>query len=951
MFHATDTRYNFSELPPQLDPEARSRMEQQAQSVACLVDKSLLIKIGNQHHIGPRAPTLAHKLQSMVEEAMREHSSEEKRPPDREEVRLKYDGRFKDELSVADGTAILIGDQLILTAAHCVCDYISGALKAKKIADYRVVFGFQADHSGQVRTTFDAKDVYRIESVWQHRFTRDKPGEPPIADWAILKLERAVEGRVPLSLTSMQALSLNTPLYMLGHPFGLPLKLTLSGEVQKMSHPHLFEADLDAYAGNSGSPVFAHDTGRMVGMFLRGNGDYDLDGNSIRIRTISKRMIENGEAGYEKCHKIASIEFLKTVLTSSFKMAHSHFSGRIKHLADLKAHLTAPSPSTRVQILYGPSGVGKSELATAFANQNIEAFSFIWTISCGTEEELFNGYQSLAARLAIPLEEKEDLSTLINKVHRKLEQNESKPWLLVFDNLQKIPVLPSRGGSVIITSYRKLGIPRGTVVATEIMPLEPDEALKFLQDVTGKPIGDCKKLLGRIGCYPLLLGQAAAYIKQTGMEIAEYLANFEQSLSLEAAFGLTLKSLSHLAKTWLFLCSRLNPALIPLSYLKAWLDLESCSEEIPAIMEELEAYGLLRYNPKEEMFSLHLEFQRILKALAPNDIAFQVASLLMVVGKGWDFGITNNWLESIHKATIWASHAEPFLTSHQHIPIDALKRASLLHKLGAREFAVIHYEKALAFHSEALELRKAHLSSNHPDIVLSLNSIGGCHYCQGNDDEALEMFKEAYLIQRAALGESHLDVANSLSNIALCYRSQRNYSEAIKMNSEALNIRETALEKNHPDVAMSLNSIGACHFYLGNYTEGLKMCDEALKIYRAAFGQNHPNVANCLNHLGDCHYAQHNYNEALKIFREALDIEQTIFGKNHPSVATSLGNIGNCYASQENYTEAVKMYGEAHLIYKTTQANHPNVVMILGYIEGCKARSKKQSKSGRCVVS
>jgi tetratricopeptide (TPR) repeat protein/V8-like Glu-specific endopeptidase len=911
MFHAIDTRYNLSELPQQLTPDIRSRIEQQAQSVACLVHQKSFITTGNQYHISSKVPTLAHKFQSNDEEFTRAHSSEEKRPPVQEEARLKYDGPFKDELSLADGTAFLVGKQLILTAAHCICDEISQDVDKEKIRDYRVLFGFQTDSSGQVRTTFDAKDVYRIESVYKRRFTREEPDTPHTADWAILKLEREVEGRVPLRLDSMQALPLNTPLYMLGHPFGLPLKLALSGEVQKANHPDFFGANIDAYTGNSGSPLFVHDSGKLVGMHLRGIKDYVRDGNKIRIRTVSEREIENREASYETCHKIASIDLVKTVLTSSFKMTHSHFFGRTKHLADLKTHLTEPSPSTRVQVLYGLSGVGKSELATAFANQNIEAFSFIWTISCVTEEEQFNGYQSLATRLAIPLGNKEDLPSLIHKVHRELEQNTSKPWLLFFENLQTFPALPSRGGSVIITSYRNLGIPqvgvvpteiepeeamkllldvirklnkdmkfltcKGAVVATEVLPLEPEEALKLLQDVTGQPIEDCQKLLECVGCYPILVGQVVAYIKQNpDMKIAEYLACLKQNASLEASFSLTLTRLSPLAKEWLFLCSRLNATHIPLSYLKVWLNLESRSEDPTEIIAELEAYGLFRYNAKEEAFSVHLEFQRILKALAPRSTAAQVASLLTIVGEDWDEDGANNLAKTMQKLTVWFSHTESLFES----------------------------------------TREDQEWCNDPKLA---------------------------------------------NNIGSCYFSRKNYSKALKMYGEALKIQRAILEENDPNVAICLNNIGLCYYFQGNYIEALKMHNETLKIYKAALGENDPTLAICLSNVGNCYYAQDNYNEALKMFREALKIERATLGENHPNVATSLSDIGNCYASQENYTEALKMYDEALKIFQTVLGDYdPKIVAaVLRRIDRCKARldeqhqkqRENQSNNGRCVVS
>ena len=349
------------------------------------------------------------------------------------------------------------------------------------------------------------------------------------------------------------------------------------------------------------------------------------------------------------------------------------------------------------------------------------------------------------------------------KVHRKLEQNQSKPWLLLLDNLQNTPespncpLLPVKGGSLLITSYKILqvqSLPQGVVAATEVLPLERMEALQFLEAVTEKPTTDCTELLDYVGCYPLVLGQVASYIKHTGIEVEEYLANLKQcdavlavqekpskAPKLEAAFSMTLQQLSPAAKKWLFLCSSLNAALIPLSYLKAWLKSESIAEEQAAIIAALEEHALLRYNTQEEKFSLHLEFQRILRSVAPVDTELQAVHLLVDVRNEWDFNNTSNWKATMKKATVWSSHAEPLVESAGKMPLDSLEKASLLTGLGNWEEASARYGKALTYHTEALKIRRATLEENHPDVAMNLNNIGNCYNAQSNYAEALNLHR------------------------------------------------------------------------------------------------------------------------------------------------------------------------------------------------------------------
>src|SRR5258706_15713908 len=82
MYHEADTRFNLSELPPQLNQSTRDRIEQQAQSIACLVEKSQLIETNQngvtRHHIGSRTLTLAQKLQASYEEGFKAHCAQQK---------------------------------------------------------------------------------------------------------------------------------------------------------------------------------------------------------------------------------------------------------------------------------------------------------------------------------------------------------------------------------------------------------------------------------------------------------------------------------------------------------------------------------------------------------------------------------------------------------------------------------------------------------------------------------------------------------------------------------------------------------------------------------------------------------------------------------------------------------------------------------------------------------
>lgn len=160
-------------------------------------------------------------------------------------------------------TGFLVGPDLLATAGHCITS-------ATSCTGTTIAFGFRMDDAATVRATVDAADVYRCATiVGRVQTTTD--------DWAVVRLDRAVTGHAPLAIRRTGAVTINDPLVVIGHPSGLPLKVAGGATVRNSSPANYFEANLDTYGGNSGSPVFNAVTGVVEGILVRGNADYVLN--------------------------------------------------------------------------------------------------------------------------------------------------------------------------------------------------------------------------------------------------------------------------------------------------------------------------------------------------------------------------------------------------------------------------------------------------------------------------------------------------------------------------------------------------------------------------------------------------------------------------------------------------------------------------------------------------
>jgi|GEM_PF-4268177 hypothetical protein len=277
-----------------LDPPVASQMKAQVESVACLIKRNNLLRSSDnpiRYQIPPHVSTLAQFV-----------------PQISKGVPFSENERFREEPVAGFGTAFLIGQQLALTAAHCVCD--DNHPSRARIEAMHLVFGFYMIGDNQCRREFEERDVYQVENVLAYAKTDS-------SDWAILKLNREVEGRSPLRLNLTDEVPKGIPLYMLGHPTGLPLKLVTEAEVKEDRNPDFFGADLDSFAGNSGSPVFDQRTQEVVGILYRGQEDYVLEDDykgSGESRMTAAR--HSGFLGWEKCVRVASLNFLKAALPS-----------------------------------------------------------------------------------------------------------------------------------------------------------------------------------------------------------------------------------------------------------------------------------------------------------------------------------------------------------------------------------------------------------------------------------------------------------------------------------------------------------------------------------------------------------------------------------------------------------------------------------------------------------
>lgn len=176
------------------------------------------------------------------------------------EERQLLDGeKFYDQPAGSYCSGALVGPDLALTAAHCV-------ETAKDCADARFVFGFSIRREGNDPRSVPARDVFSCKTLVASKL--DDAG----GDWALVRLDRRVEGRKPLDVDLAAGVKKGDAVVAIGHPAGLPTKVAGGADVREvLRRKGFFTASLDTFPGNSGSPVFSAATLEIVGVMSRSN--------------------------------------------------------------------------------------------------------------------------------------------------------------------------------------------------------------------------------------------------------------------------------------------------------------------------------------------------------------------------------------------------------------------------------------------------------------------------------------------------------------------------------------------------------------------------------------------------------------------------------------------------------------------------------------------------------
>lgn len=170
--------------------------------------------------------------------------------------------RFSQQVAAGNCSGFLVAPDKLVTAGHCINSEFD-------CSNHSWVFDYANTTEEKSEFKMNKSQVYKCTKIIERQ-----KDSMTMADYAVLKLDRPVVGRTPLKYRKEGKPANDAVMTVIGHPTGLPTKITAAADMRNNTNPIYFVTNADTYGGNSGSAVVDSRTGIVEGILVRGDTDY-----------------------------------------------------------------------------------------------------------------------------------------------------------------------------------------------------------------------------------------------------------------------------------------------------------------------------------------------------------------------------------------------------------------------------------------------------------------------------------------------------------------------------------------------------------------------------------------------------------------------------------------------------------------------------------------------------
>ncbi len=547
-----------------------------------------------------------------------------------------------------------------------------------------------------------------------------------------------------------------------------------------------------------------------------------------------------------------------------------------------------------ISTLAGARGIGKSQLAAAYARECIDVgWTLVAWIGAERSDQVVAGLGQLAMAMNLR-DDGDDSEAAAVKVRQWLERSGDEKSLLVFDNATDpdslMRWLPSAGSAqVLITSNRRSFDSLGTLIDVDVFTFA--EAHAYLVERTGlQDTAGANALSEEVGRLPLALAQASGVIRAQRLSYADFLDRL-QKVSLDqylkrqpgddyprGAAETVILALQQaerdgrLARSLLLALSALSPDGVSRDLLYAagsrgvfnfWSwgvksRARVAPAKIDAALEKLAEASLVTYSIDGQAVIMHRFTQRVSRERASRepvlDLILLRASQMIARQYATD---EQSWKR--HKeiddlinqiSSIWDNSQIRFNSDTYSIPIFRRRIRSRFEKqlISQRIWSVKQLivtgdpRRAIQLGMSVASDCDRILGPDHPDTLTSRDNLATAYLYAGRLDEAIELQRQTIADRERIQGPDHPGTLNSRSNLAAAYKNAGRLDEAIELQRQTIADRERILGPDHPNTLNSRNNLANAYKDAGRLDEAIELHRQTIAGQERILGPDHPNT-------------------------------------------------------------------------------------------------------------
>ncbi|THY70356.1 TPR-like protein [Aureobasidium pullulans] len=675
-----------------------------------------------------------------------------------------------------------------------------------------------------------------------------------------------------------------------------------------------------------------------------------------------------------------------------------HFVQRSNDMQELERFFfPQQSHDTRrkIFVVHGLGGIGKTQLSIDFVRQYQTKYSAVFWLDGSSKDALQNSFLNTVTRLPAgevtlslahaAKQASPDMKLIVRGVQDWLSLPSNHRWLVVIDNVDRDyttkgtdplayelkEYLPAADhGNVLVTSRLS------TLVAARnshrLTRVDHDQSRAILEAAGGEYISAqdesaADTLLEKLSGLPIALTQAGAYIRQTGVSVAEYMDHYnstwQQLMEKQDEYCLQEDSERSVLTTWKIsyeqVRSRSEGAsnLLKLwSFLYAddlWYDLVACSKtlashvvvpkwllllaedklEFNRAMGLLIKYSLVESKMETRSFAMHSVLHSWCLHVAQHDSEkgdFRRLASCIVGQADPPVEMVGFWILQRR----FLPHAQTIMRfvedgKNARLSIDEYHAFAQLASIFTGQNK---HEEAEKMYDRALAGKEVVLGPDHTSTLDTIFNSGIACLVQGRLAAGEGMLRRALVGQERASGPEHISTLATVRGLGNVYQAQGRLAEAEEMYEKALAGFEFALGPEHPSTLESLNTVGLVFTAQNRLADAEEIYERVLTGYEKIHGPDHTQTLQALNNMGLLYHAQGSPEKAERMFERVLAGFEKTAGPEHASTLYTVLNLGVVFSDQGRLEEAEEMqnralaglenaFGSEHLVVSHVHSN------------------------------